>query len=108
MYVHLFRPFNNSLINRIVWDLRAFRKPLAVRENIVTLYPTTNAIFSPDEKYVVTGCGASVKGGKGELWFLRRSDLEPVQKLEMESTPVKVLWHPKINQVGVSTKIIFH
>lgn len=82
-----------------VWDLRSFRKPLIIRGNITTLYPPTNAVFSPDEKFVVTGLGASSKGGKGRLLFLRRDDLEPIRELEMDSTPVKVIWHPKINQV---------
>jgi WD40 repeat protein len=84
---------------KTVWDLRSFKKPLVTRSNIVTLYPTTNATFSPDEKHIVTGCGSAVKGGKGKLLFLRRDDLEIAQEIEMDSTPVKVVWHPKINQV---------
>ena len=68
----------------------------------MTLYPTTNAVFSPDEKHIVTGCGSIVKGGKGRLLFLRRDDLEVAQELEMDSTPVKVVWHSKINQVRFS------
>lgn len=82
-----------------VWDLRAFKKPLATRSNVLTLYPTTNAIFSPDNKYVVTGAGATAKGGKGKLLFLRREDLEAEKEVEMDATPVVVQWHPKINQV---------
>lgn len=82
-----------------VWDLRAFKKPLATRSNVLTLYPTTNAIFSPDNKYVVTGAGATTKGGKGRLLFLRKEDLEVEKEIEMEATPVVVHWHPKINQV---------
>lgn len=88
------------LIVSSVWDIRSFRKPLVVRSDVRTLYPTTNAVFSPDEKYVVAGAGATVKGGKGRLLFLRRGDLEVVKEVETDSTPVKVLWHPKINQVG--------
>ncbi|KAH8120239.1 hypothetical protein DFH11DRAFT_1500401, partial [Phellopilus nigrolimitatus] len=84
-----------------LWDLRSFRKPLATRSNIPTLYPTTNAVFSPDEKHIITGSGSTTKGGKGKLLFLRKGDLEPVRELEMDSTPVKVLWHPKINQILV-------
>lgn len=80
--------------------MRSFRKPLAVRANVTTLYPTTNGIFSPDEKYILTGSGATVKGGKGKLLFLNREGLEVVKELEMDSSPVKVLWHPKINQVS--------
>jgi len=84
-----------------LWDIRSFRKPLVVRSDVRTLYPTTNAVFSPDEKYVVAGAGATVKGGKGRLLFLRRGDLEVVKEVETDSTPVKVLWHPKINQILV-------
>lgn len=85
-----------------VWDLRAFKKPLATRTNVLTLYPTTNAIFSPDNKYVVTGAGATTKGGKGKLLFLRKEDLEIEKEVEMDATPVVVQWHPKINQVRLS------
>jgi len=66
---------------------------------LTTLYPQTNAIFSPDEKYVLTGCGATVKGHRGKLVFFTRNTFESVQELDMESTVVKVVWHPKINQV---------
>ena len=87
-------------LNLLVWDIRSFRKPVATRSGITTLYPGTNAIFSPDEKFVVTGAGATTKGGKGKLLFLKRDTLETGKELEMDSTPVKVLWHPRINQVN--------
>ncbi|KAI0067881.1 transcription factor [Artomyces pyxidatus] len=82
-----------------LWDLRSFKKPVAERSNVLTLYPSTNAIFSPDNKYVVTGAGASGKGGKGSLLFLRRDNLEVEKQLEVDATPVVVQWHPKINQI---------
>ncbi|TFY59502.1 hypothetical protein EVJ58_g5737 [Rhodofomes roseus] len=82
-----------------IWDLRAFKKPVATRDGLTTLYPTTNAIFSPDDKYVVTGAGATSKGGKGRLMFMRKDNLESVKELEVDTTPVKVFWHSKINQI---------
>lgn len=82
-----------------LWDLRSFRKPLAVRSGLATLYPGTNAVFSPDEKHILTSHGASEKGGRGKLVFLRRSDLTIAEETDMETTPVKVLWHSKINQI---------
>lgn len=85
--------------NSTVWDLRAFKKPLVTRSNLATLYPTTNAIFSPNDRYVLTGAGATQKGGKGRLMFLEKDTLESVKELEVDTTPVKVLWHSKINQV---------
>ncbi|KAG6911770.1 hypothetical protein DXG01_000016 [Tephrocybe rancida] len=82
-----------------LWDLRAFKKPLASRSELTTLYPNTNAMFSPDDKYIITGSGATSKGGKGKLMFLEKQNLEVVKTLEVDSTPVKVFWHSKINQI---------
>ncbi|KAK1229395.1 hypothetical protein PQX77_007572 [Marasmius sp. AFHP31] len=82
-----------------LWDVRAFKKPLVTRTDLTTLYPNTNAVFSPDEKVIVTGAGPPAKGGKGRLMFLRRDDLEPVNEMPLDSTPVRVNWHPKINQI---------
>lgn len=83
-----------------MWDLRAFKKPLSIRSGLGTLYPGTNAVFSPDDKYVITGAAATSKGGKGKLMVLNKLNLEEVvRELEVDSTPVKVLWHSKINQV---------
>ncbi|KAI0343895.1 WD40 repeat-like protein [Trametopsis cervina] len=82
-----------------LWDLRAFKKPLATRSDLTTLYPTTNAIFSPNDRYILTGAGATAKGAKGRLMFLEKNTLESVKELEVDTTPVKVLWHSKINQI---------
>lgn len=83
-----------------MWDLRSFKKPVTVKTEMTTLYPQTNAIFSPDDKYVVTGVGASAKGGHGKLLFMSKDSLEVVKELAVDSSPVKVVWHSKINQVG--------
>ncbi|KAG6891420.1 hypothetical protein C0992_007199 [Termitomyces sp. T32_za158] len=82
-----------------LWDLRSFKKPVATRSELVTLYPHTNAMFSPDDKYVITGSGATAKAGRGKLMFLEKKTLEVVKSLEVESTPVRVYWHSKINQI---------
>ena len=84
-----------------VWDIRKFKTPVASRTDLTTLYPDTNAVFSPDDKYIVTGAGAIVKGGRGRLVFMSKEGLETVNTLEVDATPVKTLWHPKINQVSV-------
>lgn len=82
-----------------IWDLRAFKKPLAARMDTPTLYPNTNAVFSPDDKYVITGASATAKSGRGKLLFLQKNDLEVVKMLEVGATPVRVFWHSKINQI---------
>lgn len=90
-----------------VWDLRSFKKPLAVHSGLTTLYPTTNAVFSPDDKYVITGAGATSKGGQGKLVILDKNGLEVVKSLAVDATPVKVAWHSKINQVSCFHFMIF-
>ncbi|KAG1825606.1 transcription factor [Suillus subaureus] len=82
-----------------LWDLRAFKRPLASHSGATTLYPGTNAVFSPDEKYILTGTGASAKGGRGKLALFRRESLSMVKEIDMDTTPVKVVWHSKINQI---------
>lgn len=83
----------------VVWDLRSFKKPLAVHSGLGTLYPNTNAVFSPDDKYVITGAAATTKGGPGRLVIMKKDGLEEVESLAVGATPVKVAWHSKINQV---------
>jgi hypothetical protein len=87
------------LITSLVWDIRSFKRPAAERADALALYPTTNAIFSPDNKHVVTGAGGSENGGHGSLLFLSRQNLDVVKQLDVGATPVVVQWHPKINQV---------
>jgi len=84
-----------------LWDIRSFKRPIAERPGVPTLYPSTNAIFSPDNKHIVTGSGGSEKGGHGALLFLGRQNLEVVKELDVGATPVVVQWHPKINQIIV-------
>ncbi|KAG2160075.1 transcription factor [Suillus bovinus] len=82
-----------------LWDLRAFKRPLASYSGATTLYPGTNAVFSPDEKHILTGTGAPAKGARGKLLLLSREDLSVVKEIDMDTTPVKVVWHSKINQI---------
>jgi hypothetical protein len=91
---------NGGSTELTVWDLRNFRKPVVVKEDVTALYPGTNAIFSPDERYIVTGTGSVEKGQKGRLLFLQRDDLEKVASVELDSAVVRVLWHSRINQVS--------
>jgi hypothetical protein len=73
---------------------------------MTTLYPQTNAIFSPDDKYVVTGVGANSKGGHGKLLIMSKDSLEIVKELVVDSSPVKVVWHSKINQVSGQSYLV--
>lgn len=81
--------------------MRKFKLPVEEKKDLPTLYPGTNAIFSPDEKFIVTGCGYPERGTKGRLLFLDRNGLDQKESVILDSTVVKVVWHPKINQVSL-------
>ncbi|KAF8203283.1 transcription factor [Pholiota molesta] len=63
-----------------LWDLRAFKKPLAVHSGLNT------------------GRG-DFERGQGRLVIMKKDGLEEVKSLAVDTTPVKVAWHSKINQI---------
>lgn len=76
------------------------RKPLAVAENLDNLYSETNVIFSPDDKWIVTGLPGR-KGTKGSIVFLNSETLVEERRVAIaEGTVVRVLWHSRINQAS--------
>ena len=87
-----------------VWDTRTLKKPLFVAENLPSQNPETNLIFSPDEKFLLTGTAGAQAGvlagaadeerareakasGKegGKVVVLRRDGLEVVRSLSTSS-----------------------
>lgn len=45
-----------------MWDVKSFKKPLFIADNLPTLNPETNLIFSPDDKYLLTGTAGAHAG----------------------------------------------
>ncbi|KAF8761823.1 Transcription factor [Rhizoctonia solani] len=96
--------------NGVVWDTRSFKKPVTTATDVPTLYPGTSAIFSPDEKYIVTGAAAIPGRQPGRLLFMPRhgasgeNGLKPARSVILgeKVSAVKVVWHSKINQVLAS------
>ncbi|KAG8989624.1 hypothetical protein FRB90_002156 [Tulasnella sp. 427] len=89
-----------------LWDIRSFKKPVFTSPKVMTLYPETNAVFSPDEKFIITGAAAGrTEGGmgKGGLVFLRKDGLDIEKSVDFApgESVVRVAWHPKINQACV-------
>lgn len=87
-----------------LWDARNFKQSLAAVSDLPNLYPETNLIFSPDERSLLTG-SAGEKGG--QIQVLNRSDLSVRERISVgqSSKPgsvLRVLWHPKINQLFAS------
>lgn len=84
-----------------LWDMRNFKKPLKVRENLISYYTVTDCIFSPNDRMVLTGTSVK-KEGDGKLLFLDRESLDTVSEITVaESSVVRCIWHPKLNQIVI-------
>ena len=91
-----------------VWDIRSIRKPVAVASDLGNIYPETNLVFSPDDRFILTGTPA-LKGQKGALVFLSSDDLSEQRRVPVgEGTVVRVLWHSRINQVCAHPIFLLH
>jgi WD40 repeat protein len=103
-----------------LWDVRSFKKPLAVRDDLPNSYAQTSVIFSLDESTVLTGTsvvransgleddfsGHGPVTRSGGIEVLSRSNLSTVKRIEIEndsSSVIKLHWQPKINQLFAST-----
>lgn len=111
-----------------LWDVTEGNKtnnsePIRIIPHVSTIYETSNTAFSPDGKVLCVGGGGSPivtntdrssyaaipkrQDTEGFINFYNISKddpkaskvLEPVFHMKMPSTIVKVLWHPKLNQI---------
>lgn len=86
--------------NSLVWDLRRFDKPVKAVHNLPNFFAETDCIFSPNEKYIITGISVKKGADEGKLFFFDRYNLSLKQEMNVsKSSVVRILWHPKINQV---------
>ena len=59
------------------------------------------AIFSPDERLVVTGTSADRAGKGGAVVFFDAKTHELVRRVAMPSSAVGLAWHERLNQIFV-------
>lgn len=86
------------------WDMRNLKKALATASDLYNRYPMTNCMFSPNDKYIVTGTSTKSANDTGKLVILDRDSLEKLHELTVaDSSAVRTLWHPKLNQIFVTT-----
>lgn len=87
-----------------LWDIRNYKTCVHSVNDLFNLFPNTDCSFSPDDRLVFTG--VSLKKGEdiGYLKFYNRDTftLEGEMKVAPASV-VRSLWHPKLNQLIVST-----
>ncbi|XP_068430214.1 WD repeat-containing protein 70 [Clinocottus analis] len=87
-----------------LWDIRNFKKPVNVATGLTNYFTMTDCCFSPDDKLLVTGTSVKKDGGNGKLAFYDRTSFQKVYEIEVtNSSVVRCLWHPKLNQIMVGT-----
>ncbi|KAI9496622.1 WD40-repeat-containing domain protein [Zychaea mexicana] len=102
----LFSKDNHTMVSRggddsvKVWDIRNLKNPVRTAYNLDTVNPEANVIFSPDERLILTGTSVPKGKGYGKLVMLDRETLEVQRTMSItQSSVVRVLWHPRINQI---------
>ncbi|KAI4471487.1 gastrulation defective protein 1-related [Holotrichia oblita] len=84
-----------------LWDLRNFKNAVNQVGDLYSRYDTTDCIFSPNDKIVITATSAKKDDDYGNLLFYDTTTFELMRKLNIDSHVIKVLWHPKLNQIFV-------
>lgn len=83
-----------------LWDTRNLKQNVHTMSDLYSRYDTTDAIFSPDDKYVVTGTSVKKNETAGLLLFYDTSTFEQKRSISVaDSHVIKVLWHTKLNQI---------
>ncbi|GAA5994704.1 hypothetical protein JCM5350_006312 [Sporobolomyces pararoseus] len=111
-----------------LWNPKSLKKPLSTITSLPSLNSETSLTFSPDGKYLLTGTAGSKAGvlpgnaeemkaaelekelgqRMGQVVVIgvdnEKGEMEIKEKIEIsEFSVIKVLWHPKINQILCST-----
>lgn len=86
------------------WDMRNLKKSLNVASDLFNRFPMTNCTFSPNDKYILTGTSTRSDTDSGKLIVFDRDTLERVHEITIaDSSAVRTVWHPKLNQIFVTT-----
>jgi WD repeat-containing protein 70 len=87
-----------------IWDIRKFDQPVEVFKNLTNLFTQTDCIFSPDEKYIITGTSIRKGTGGAELIFIDKKTLKVSKKKNISNgSVIRIVWHPIINQIVVGS-----
>ncbi|KPJ08622.1 Gastrulation defective protein 1-like [Papilio machaon] len=85
-----------------LWDLRNFKKPLNVFNDLFSRYEQTDCGFSPDDSLIFTGESLQRNQDVGRLLFYDTKTYKHVTSIEVsKSHVIKSIWHAKLNQIFV-------
>lgn len=87
-----------------LWDMRNMKNPIQVFGGLFSRYDTCDAIFSPDDSMIITGESLDKNKDYANLYFYDTKTFECINQLPITNSHIiKVLWHPKLNQIFVGT-----
>ena len=91
-----------------LWDLRNFKTPVNSVGNLLNSFSETDVVFSPDERYIVTGTSVERRESPGQdggrVLCYDKQSLELVDSYDLgNESAIRLLWHPRINQIFVGT-----
>jgi len=87
-----------------VWDVRKLNDPLKVFLDLPSYIPTTQCIFSPNEKFIMTGTGCRKnEDGTGYLYIWDAKTFKLVRQLGLvpDGSVTSMLWSEHTNQIAV-------
>lgn len=83
-----------------LWDMRNTQTPLFSHGSLPNSYNQTDVIFSPDDRYLVTGTSIERREDKtSRLLFFDTSTHEIARETQVPGSTIRVAWHAAINQV---------
>ncbi|XP_055704986.1 gastrulation defective protein 1 homolog [Phlebotomus papatasi] len=86
-----------------LWDMRNLRESVFSFGDLYARYDTTDCVFSPDDAILVTGESLERDKEAATIQFFDTKTSEKVQEIPVtDSHVIKVLWHPKLNQIFVA------
>jgi hypothetical protein len=86
-----------------VWDKRKIKDAVQVFSELMNNYEFTDAIFSPDDRYIVTGVSKDKAdaNSNGALLFIDKQTLAVAKEVPMDTSIVRVVWHAALDQLFV-------
>lgn len=87
-----------------LWDVRNLKDCVNQIDDLYSRYDTTDAIFSPCDAIVCTGASLTKGETTGSILFYDKNSFALIKKIRVTTShTIKLLWHPKLNQIFVGT-----
>ncbi|OQR79423.1 WD repeat-containing protein 70-like [Tropilaelaps mercedesae] len=92
----------------VLLDSRSIKKPLHVFNGLSNMFSMTDAIFSPNDKFILTGTSLEKGGDVAQLKVFDAVTFAELESRKEAASIIRLQWHPKIDQLilGLSNGVI--